>query len=101
MLSKTTVRSLIKLNACHFAAVGWNCKTHRQALQGFPDTSQVSLHKNNKINLFKDSSSAGIREVTVAFNFISERSVFIIIITGSTALCGPWPLQKPPPFFPI
>jgi hypothetical protein len=25
--------------------------THRQALQGFPDTSQVSLHKNNKINL--------------------------------------------------
>jgi hypothetical protein len=25
--------------------------THRQALQGFPDTSQISLKKNNKINL--------------------------------------------------
>jgi hypothetical protein len=25
--------------------------THRQALQGFPDTSQVSLHENNKIVL--------------------------------------------------
>jgi hypothetical protein len=24
--------------------------THRQALQGFPDTSQASLHKNKKIN---------------------------------------------------
>jgi hypothetical protein len=24
--------------------------THRQALQGFPDKSQVSLLKNNKIN---------------------------------------------------
>jgi hypothetical protein len=36
---------------CHFPAPGWNCMTHRQALQGFPDTSQVSLHKNNKINL--------------------------------------------------
>jgi hypothetical protein len=36
---------------CHFPAPGWNCLTHRQALQGFSDTSQVSLHKNNKINL--------------------------------------------------
>jgi hypothetical protein len=35
---------------CHFPAPGWNCMTHRQALQDFPDTSQVSLHKNNKIN---------------------------------------------------
>jgi hypothetical protein len=25
--------------------------THREALQYFPDTIQVSLHKNNKINL--------------------------------------------------
>jgi hypothetical protein len=25
--------------------------THHQALQDFPDTRQVSLHKNNKINL--------------------------------------------------
>jgi hypothetical protein len=35
----------------HFPAPVCNCMTHRQALQGFPDTSQVSLHKNNKINL--------------------------------------------------
>jgi hypothetical protein len=27
---------------CHFPATVWNCMTHRQALQGFPDTSQVS-----------------------------------------------------------
>jgi hypothetical protein len=26
---------------CHFLAPGWNYMTHRQALQGFPDTSQV------------------------------------------------------------
>jgi hypothetical protein len=30
---------------------GWNCITHPQALQDFPDMSQVPLHKNNKINL--------------------------------------------------
>jgi hypothetical protein len=41
---------------CHFPASGWNCMTHRQALQGFPDTSEVSLHKNNKINLHFYSS---------------------------------------------
>jgi hypothetical protein len=26
---------------CHFPAPGWNCMTHRQSLQGFPDTSQT------------------------------------------------------------
>jgi hypothetical protein len=36
---------------CHFPVPGRNCTTHRQALQDPPDTSQVSLHKNNKINL--------------------------------------------------
>jgi hypothetical protein len=35
---------------CLFPAPGRNCITHRQAIQDFPDTSQVSLHKNNKIN---------------------------------------------------
>jgi hypothetical protein len=35
---------------CHFPAPGRNCTTHRQALQDFPDTTQVSLYKNNKIN---------------------------------------------------
>jgi hypothetical protein len=43
------VRTTIKLSAavtCRFPA-----GTHRQALKDFPDTSQVWLHKNNKINL--------------------------------------------------
>jgi hypothetical protein len=35
---------------CHFPAPGKKCMTNRQALQDFPDTSQISLHKNNKIN---------------------------------------------------
>jgi hypothetical protein len=34
---------------CHLPASGWNCMTLHQALQGFPDTSQVSVRKNNKI----------------------------------------------------
>jgi hypothetical protein len=36
---------------CHFPAPGWICKVHRQALQGFPETCQVPLHKHNKTNL--------------------------------------------------
>jgi hypothetical protein len=59
---------------CHFPATGWNCKTRRQALQGFPDTSQASLQKNNKINL---AVPAGSREVAPAFIFTSERTVFL------------------------
>jgi hypothetical protein len=35
---------------CHFPAPGWNCMTRREALQGFLDTSQVSLRENNEIN---------------------------------------------------
>jgi hypothetical protein len=42
---------------CHFPAPGWKCMTHRQALQGFPDTSRVSLHKKNKINSSENSGS--------------------------------------------
>jgi hypothetical protein len=34
---------------CHFSVPGRNCMTHRQALQDLPDTSQISLHKNNII----------------------------------------------------
>jgi hypothetical protein len=49
--------------------------THRQALQGFPDMNQVSLHINNKINLFFFAAPAGRWELTVAFNFIGERTV--------------------------
>jgi hypothetical protein len=29
---------------CHFPVPGRNCMTHRQALQDFLDTSQVSFH---------------------------------------------------------
>jgi hypothetical protein len=36
---------------CLLSAPGRNCMTHRQALQDFPDMSQVSLHKKNKINI--------------------------------------------------
>jgi hypothetical protein len=35
---------------CHFPAPGRNCMTHSQVLQDFLDKSQVSLHKNSKIN---------------------------------------------------
>jgi hypothetical protein len=50
--------------------------THRQALQDFPDTSQVSLHKNNKIDLppLKKGAENDV-PVTVAYRFISERTV--------------------------
>jgi hypothetical protein len=48
----STVRSLITVERnCHFTVPGWNCMTHSQALQRFPHMSQVSLHKNNKIDL--------------------------------------------------
>jgi hypothetical protein len=46
-----------------------------QALQGFPDKSQVSLHKNNKTILpFFLAVPAGSREMTFAFNFKNERT---------------------------
>jgi hypothetical protein len=54
--------------------------THRKALQGFPDTSQASLH----IKIIKSTSlfffsavPARTREVSDAFNFISERNAYI------------------------
>jgi hypothetical protein len=46
--SVCTVSSLSR--NCHFPAPGWICMTHRQTLQGFPYTSKVSFHKNNKIH---------------------------------------------------
>jgi hypothetical protein len=49
--------------------------THRQALHGFPDTSRVSLHENNKINLTFLAVPTGSREVIVSFSLISERTV--------------------------
>jgi hypothetical protein len=42
---------------CHFPAAGWNCMTHRQAPKGFPDMSQVSLHKTIKSTCFFFSTS--------------------------------------------
>jgi hypothetical protein len=56
---------------CHFPSPGW---THRQAL-GFPDTSRVSLHKSNKSFAFFVALPTGIREVTVALNFVSDSTI--------------------------
>jgi hypothetical protein len=53
---------------CHFLASGWNCMTHRQALEGFPDTSQVPLHTNRS------------RDVTAAFNFVSECTELKVLV---------------------
>jgi hypothetical protein len=42
----------------HFPALSWTYMTHSQALQGFPNMSEVSLHKSNKsIYLYYSSSS--------------------------------------------
>jgi hypothetical protein len=60
---------------CHFLDPGWNCMTHHQVLQSFPDTNEVLLHKAKKsTSLFFIAVPAGIREVTVAFSFISEHT---------------------------
>jgi hypothetical protein len=56
-------------NNCHFTASGWNCMTHRQASQCFPDKSQgpqVSIKTKKSTNLFFSSSC---REQAVVFNF--------------------------------
>jgi hypothetical protein len=63
--------------------------THRQALSDFPDTSQVSLHKNNKANetLFFLTGAENDVYVTVALLFISDRTALFpreqICHTGS------------------
>jgi hypothetical protein len=46
----------------------------RQALQGFSSRSKGSLHKKNQLT-YTLAVPAGIREVKVAFNFISEHIV--------------------------
>jgi hypothetical protein len=52
MSHRTSCTSGVKSECnCHVPAPGRNCITHRQALQYFPDTSQVSHYRNNKINL--------------------------------------------------
>jgi hypothetical protein len=50
--------------------------THRQALQDFPDTSQVSLHKNDKINSLENDVP-----VTAAIRFISECTALLDGVT--------------------
>jgi hypothetical protein len=74
--SRYTARLLINLNATVtswlLAGTAW-LTTKR--CKGFPDESQVSLHKNNKINLKIIAVSVANREVAVSFNFISERNV--------------------------
>lgn len=45
--------------------------TRLQVLQGSPDTNQVSLHKI--VLRVLQQSLPGMREVEVAFNFISEQ----------------------------
>jgi hypothetical protein len=48
--------------------------TNRQALQDFPDTGQVLVYENKKINLPKAENDV---PVTLAFQFISERTVHV------------------------
>jgi hypothetical protein len=55
--------------------------THRQYPQGFPYISQVSLHKIIKSTCLHFAVPAGSWEVTVAFNFISKRTVSTSLIT--------------------
>lgn len=45
----TAFADKVKRN-CYFLVPGLNFVTHRQALQGFLDTIQVSLYRINKIN---------------------------------------------------
>jgi hypothetical protein len=48
--NKSAVAGMFTRNS-HIAAPGRNCMTHRRALHDFPDMSQVSLRKNNNINI--------------------------------------------------
>jgi len=51
--------------------------THRQALQGFPDTNHVSVHKTVTLLTFIVTVPAWNQEVPLAFNFISERTLCV------------------------
>jgi hypothetical protein len=59
----------------HFLAPGRKCTTHHQALEDFPDTSQVSLYTKSKISSPEIRGAGNDAPVTVAFRFISERTV--------------------------
>jgi hypothetical protein len=45
-----TASSCILSRNCHFPPAGRCCMTHRQALQDFSASSQISLPKNNEID---------------------------------------------------
>jgi hypothetical protein len=47
--------------SCHFPAHSRNCRTPYQAPQGFSDASQISLHKDNKINLCQIQNRTNLR----------------------------------------
>jgi hypothetical protein len=44
---------------CHFPAPSWNCMTQCHALQGFPDTNQVSLPAGRREVTEKDAEGDG------------------------------------------
>jgi hypothetical protein len=48
---------------CHCRAPSCNCMTHCHATEGFPDMSQISLHKSNEINLIFIAVPADGRQV--------------------------------------
>jgi hypothetical protein len=74
---------------CDFPAPGRNYVIQRQALQDFPDTSQDSLHKNNKTSLriTQDVLKIGL-QVTVVFRFVDKRTV-----EGTTLIYGTYVCQ--------
>jgi hypothetical protein len=53
--------------------------THCQEIQGFPDTSQVSLHDDNEIKL-PIAVLARKWELTFVFRFISECAVYVFML---------------------
>jgi hypothetical protein len=60
---------------CRFPAPGWNCIIHRQVLQSLPIRVKYRSIKTIKATYLFVAGPTGNREVTVAFNFISERTV--------------------------
>jgi hypothetical protein len=58
---------------CHFLASGWNCMTHR--FKVFPIRGKYRSIKQQNQLIYIIALPAGSREVTVAFNFKSERTV--------------------------
>jgi hypothetical protein len=59
---------------CHFLAPSTNCMTHHHELQDITNQSQVSLHKNNKINLPTGGAKTDV-PFTVVCQIISESNV--------------------------